>query len=285
MALRVGGLLMLLLAPAYAGTTECGGDCDGDGEVTIGELVTAVGVALGHSPTASCLRADINSNGTVEINEIIGAVGNALGDCAASPTATPLALRYVDNADGTVTDRGTDLMWQKQDWSGGLRDVTLRVSWSGYCTEDFEDCQPDEAATNTCRAAIGRLIECNGCLGAGTCETGQRTTIWQWLNALNASRFAGYSDWRIPTADELETLWVVARVCEEGVPHTPVVFIAPCEEGCAGATCSCTSADSYWSATALGDDRALQLYFGGCSGVPTPSFEAALVRAVRAAGP
>ncbi len=37
--------------------------------------------------------------------------------------------RFVNNGDGTITDRQTDLMWQKQDDAGGLTDKDLVRPW------------------------------------------------------------------------------------------------------------------------------------------------------------
>lgn len=62
----------------------CGGDCDGNGIVTIGELITAVRIALSVSPVTSCLAADLDMSGAVEINELISAVGRALSGCSAA---------------------------------------------------------------------------------------------------------------------------------------------------------------------------------------------------------
>jgi len=59
----------------------CAGDCDGSGEVTIGELITLVNIALGSRPVSACPAGDVNSDGTIAINEIIAAVGNALNGC------------------------------------------------------------------------------------------------------------------------------------------------------------------------------------------------------------
>jgi hypothetical protein len=59
----------------------CVGDCDGNRQVTISELILAVNIALGSRPTSDCLAADSTGDGTVTINEIITAVGNALGGC------------------------------------------------------------------------------------------------------------------------------------------------------------------------------------------------------------
>jgi len=61
---------------------------------------------------------------------------------------------FVDNGDGTVTDRATGLMWQK---SGSSRSKSWRRAQS-------------------------------------------------YVKELNSNKFAGYSDWRLPTIDELASL-------------------------------------------------------------------------------
>jgi len=61
---------------------------------------------------------------------------------------------FVDNGDGTVTDRATGLMWQK---GGSLKPLAWRL-------------------------------------------------VKSYVNSLNKNRSAGYSDWRLPTIDELVSL-------------------------------------------------------------------------------
>ena len=52
------------------------------------------------------------------------------------------------------------------------------------------------------RQSIVTLAVCAAvlCGGTASCNTiiGS-TTIWDWLNQLNAASFAAHSDWRIPT--------------------------------------------------------------------------------------
>jgi hypothetical protein len=60
----------------------CAGDCNGNGSADINELVTAVNIALGNAPVATCAAADQNGDGTVAINELIGAVNVALSGCS-----------------------------------------------------------------------------------------------------------------------------------------------------------------------------------------------------------
>jgi hypothetical protein len=59
----------------------CTGDCNGDGEVTIDELLTMVNAALEVVPASVCPAGDANGDGEVTIDEILGAVNNALNGC------------------------------------------------------------------------------------------------------------------------------------------------------------------------------------------------------------
>jgi YVTN family beta-propeller protein len=62
----------------------CGGDCDNDGEVSVGELVRIVNVTLVGAPVTACLPADANHDGRMTIDELIAAVGHAIGRCPAA---------------------------------------------------------------------------------------------------------------------------------------------------------------------------------------------------------
>jgi hypothetical protein len=64
-------------------TPSCVGDCNGDGEVTINELIVGVNIALGNAAVDSCPAFDANGNGMVTINELIAAVNNASEGCPA----------------------------------------------------------------------------------------------------------------------------------------------------------------------------------------------------------
>ena len=54
------------------------GDCNGDGAVTVDELVTGVNIALGTTPLSACAAFDRNGDGQVTVDELIEAVNNAL---------------------------------------------------------------------------------------------------------------------------------------------------------------------------------------------------------------
>jgi hypothetical protein len=60
---------------------SCVGDCNGDGEVTVNELITMVNIALGNANVSTCTAGDANGDGEITINEIIAGVNNALNGC------------------------------------------------------------------------------------------------------------------------------------------------------------------------------------------------------------
>ncbi|MFI5396803.1 MAG: hypothetical protein ACHQ9S_14805 [Candidatus Binatia bacterium] len=57
----------------------CVGDCDGDGQVSVDEILTIVNIALGNVPLSSCTAG--NANGKITVDEILTAVNNALNGC------------------------------------------------------------------------------------------------------------------------------------------------------------------------------------------------------------
>ena len=70
----------------------CAGDCNGDGGVSIDELVTNVGIAITQSSIDVCRIADMNTDGFIAINELIAAVSASLEGCPTTrllPTPSP----------------------------------------------------------------------------------------------------------------------------------------------------------------------------------------------------
>lgn len=69
--------------PTPTAPPPCGGDCDGDGAVTIAELLRAVAIAIGRMTIDRCPAANLDGSGTVTVDDIVGATRNALSGCAA----------------------------------------------------------------------------------------------------------------------------------------------------------------------------------------------------------
>jgi len=87
-------LLLTLAPPSWAdcgdGTSDaaasCCGDCDGDGRVTVDEIVRLVGIALGEQPIDACVTACPCSQlgrvcVQVAVDDIVSVINNALSGC------------------------------------------------------------------------------------------------------------------------------------------------------------------------------------------------------------
>jgi hypothetical protein len=76
--------------PTPPSVSGCVGDCNNDGVVTIGEIITGIDIALGNADVSECENFDANDDGLVTVDEILTAVNNALDGCPEVPaTATP----------------------------------------------------------------------------------------------------------------------------------------------------------------------------------------------------
>lgn len=67
--------------PSPVAAETCVGDCNGDGSVTVDEIVTMVNIALGTASIDTCPAADPSGDGQVTVDEILQAVNNALNGC------------------------------------------------------------------------------------------------------------------------------------------------------------------------------------------------------------
>ena len=83
--------LGMLGSAAGVEAQPCLGDCNGDGEVTVDDVITLVRIALELSPVDACAAGDANGDGNITIEEIVEAVLAVLHGCRFRPTpsATP----------------------------------------------------------------------------------------------------------------------------------------------------------------------------------------------------
>ncbi len=171
----------------------------------------ALSLALGFGQAGAVAASDLPATGQTTAyaankNDGISGVVAVPDDGTLQAGAT---LAYVDNGDGTISDLNTGLMWEKKGDNGGLHDKDNAYTWSGSGTQE---------------------------------------TIWDWLDDVNAeggSGFAGYSDWRIPNAKELESL--VNR--QMSPPMTSVAFHSGCVAGASVLAGSCTPVAIFASST------------------------------------
>lgn len=88
-AFLAASVVWLLAVPGSPTAAQlCIGDCDGDGEVTVDEILRGVNMALGVVPFTGCEIFDRGGNGEVEIDEVITAIDFALRGCPAASTPT-----------------------------------------------------------------------------------------------------------------------------------------------------------------------------------------------------
>lgn len=59
----------------------CRGDCSTNGQVTVDEIVTLVGIALGSREGGACPEGDLNHDGAITVDEIVAALSDALFGC------------------------------------------------------------------------------------------------------------------------------------------------------------------------------------------------------------
>lgn len=145
----VGIGFVCISAPEIA---PCIGDCNNDGMVDVGELVTSTNVALGLQDPGVCPLLDPSGDG-VAIDDVVGAVGSAIEGCPGNPC--PDGIVNCPNLGGSATPIGVDL-------------ISDRVI--GECTSN-EDCQ------NQCAAycdELGKVPTDSGFGCEGFCDGGER---------------------------------------------------------------------------------------------------------------
>ncbi len=89
---------LFLSSPAFATT----GDCNGDGKVTINELVSSVRISLGEAALEICTAADRDGNGLVSIDELVAAVLQALADRPPQRLAFVVTTNFTAGSFATV---------------------------------------------------------------------------------------------------------------------------------------------------------------------------------------
>ena len=63
-------------------SSQCDGDCNEDGTVTVSELIQGVARALSDESDLACAAVDADGNDSVSVDELVRAVNRALAGCA-----------------------------------------------------------------------------------------------------------------------------------------------------------------------------------------------------------
>lgn len=95
-----------------------------------------------------------------------------------------------------VEDSSTSLFWQKRDPSSALHDTNETYSWF-----QPEHDQPGHSHSNPALPGFD-----SSCFGYQPDDPGSYCNTHAFINRVNQSNYCGYSDWRLPTAQEMLTL-------------------------------------------------------------------------------
>src|SRR5215813_15381269 len=197
-AVKTGGSPLVVKCDATFGykfgqaDTEGMGQCPSSAsqaaiQAFITQCTDDVAAALGGAPLPVCQPPPLKTGQTM-----------AYGTGSDGDLQKGASQSFTDNGDGTITDNTTGLMWEKKDQSGGIHDWGNTYTW---CV----DVSPVDSLCDN-----------------GTNEM-DGTIVTSFLATLNGgSGFAGHTDWRIPNANELESI----RNLENANPATYSAFNA-----------------------------------------------------------
>ncbi len=176
--------LLALFACLAAGPVSaqlCPGDCNGDGAVTIDELILGVRISLGDAALAACPAFDATPDGVLRIDELVRGVAAASDGCPATPTPsrTPTpADTPTSTPTATATPTGTATATPTvPPVAGRWRESTLTVDASS-CAEPLTTAFAAElAARGPCEQEVVssgeltvRVSDCSGQMTDGTVD-------------------------------------------------------------------------------------------------------------------
>jgi len=93
---------LALITATGARAQACIGDCDGDGTVTVDEVVRGINITLGEA-TESCPAFDADTDGVVTIDELVAGVNNVLTGCPQDSEAFIVATDFQTGSFGTIS--------------------------------------------------------------------------------------------------------------------------------------------------------------------------------------
>ncbi|MEO8601993.1 MAG: hypothetical protein ABI629_05400 [bacterium] len=174
-AFALVGLLALPVSNAFASDSTCAGDCDGDGSVSVDNLIVIVNIILGALAPSACGAADVTRDGDVDVSDAVAAVNSALNGCppprALDPASAALsiarALAQMPRLAGVVATSLGAL--------DGEGECALGGSYSGTCEDSGAGTRLNVVTVAACREpSTEGPVELDGMvdvIGAGYCLT------------------------------------------------------------------------------------------------------------------
>ncbi len=164
------------------------------------EVIALAGVG---QPNYNAGTSKLAQTGITECGTTNDTISLGLGDCSiAVDNATgsqipkgqdghyqaglPMSYTLIHNGNDTcIRDNITGLIWEKKTTDAGLRDKNHQYTWYN----------PDSDLNG------GNMGKQNG----GYCK-GSACDTYAFVQAVNESNYCGYSDWRLPTFEELSSI-------------------------------------------------------------------------------
>ena len=132
------GIGTIWLLAAAAPVAACTGDCDGNGEVAVNELLQGVNIALGSQPMNACPVFDTEGDNRVAINEILTAVKAALEGCPAPIISTVAGTGIAGINDDGLPPLESNL-YLPQDMTVGPDGLLYLVDWNNHRIRRIRD--------------------------------------------------------------------------------------------------------------------------------------------------
>jgi DNA-binding beta-propeller fold protein YncE len=137
-AMCLVGLCAALVLGSAAPVAACTGDCDGNGEVAVNELLLGVNIALGSQPMAQCPVFDIGGDAQVAINELLTAVKAALEGCPA-PVINTIAGTGIAGVNGDGLAPLETNLYLPQDVTVGPDGLLYLADWNNHRIRRIRD--------------------------------------------------------------------------------------------------------------------------------------------------
>lgn len=284
----LGGLVAAaVLASSPASALECG-DVNASGFITVSDALLVLMKATGEPAPPLVCPID---PGLCELNATGQKVTYGFGDDGSLRTGATLS--YTDNGDGTITDLNTGLIWEKKVSYNGTpvictdevtgscadpHDADNRYVWTAgtdpystamITTLDGVDGVDLPYAVTPTAAYDGTVVSifleqlnsrCNGAKEVA-CEDDEDCVVDG--EDLGPCGFAGYTDWRLPSRRELESIVDLGRI---NPTVNPIFDQDTCVGSCRDVTnpdCSCNVPSYYWTSSTYenGSKYAWNIYF------------------------